>query len=153
MLYFIRKKKKELRFPLHIEMVPAITQRAAPTTANRAPQHRCRSRHRPTRRRRWRRRRSRVADAHFPARTERRDALRLECLLIHRHHLLLRHALEIRRVFVQPEGAQPPSHVVQNRRVDIFFVLLHAVVPCGTSFTAGTPEARRVFSGPIRADA
>ena len=61
---------------------------------------------------------------HFPPLTERRNALRLEHLLIH-HHFLLRHTLNVRRVLVQSERAVP-SRDVCGEGVEIFFVFLRA---------------------------
>ncbi|KAF8258255.1 hypothetical protein EI94DRAFT_1755185, partial [Lactarius quietus] len=116
------------------------------TSISRAPQRRSQCRCLYTRRQRWarRRRRRRIIDAHFPPNNleslehlathpKRRNTPRLECLLIHSHHFLLRHTFEIRRVLVQPERAQPPRHVVQHRGVKTFFVLRSAV-PCGSTF-------------------
>ena len=51
---------------------------------------------------------------HRLARTERRDAMRLECLLVHHHNILPRHALKAQHALVKPERVQPPSHVVQH---------------------------------------
>ena len=79
---------------------------------------------------------------HIPARTERRDALRLECLLVHHYHFLPGHPFKVRRVLVQPERVQPPSHVVQHRRVEMLLVLLRSSVPCRSC------HPRRTASGP-----
>ncbi len=118
---------------------------------------------RPTRRRRRRWRRGRVADGHLPAndlerlehhpaRTERRDALRLECLLVRHHYLpgLPRHVLKVRRVHVQREHARLPSHTVQHRKSSPSFSAppfpAAPTLPPGTS-TAAT-HARR--ASPVR---
>ena len=71
---------------------------------------------------------------HFPSRTQCRNALRLECLLIHKYHFLPRHTLKVRRVLVQSERAEPSRDVVQYCGVEIFFVFLRTavvVITCG----------------------
>ena len=92
---------------------------------------------------------------HFPPRTQCRNALRFECLLIHKHHFLPRHTLKVRRVLVRSERAEPRREVVQYYRVEIFFVFLRAalVISCGgwrRSTLAVGAEARRAASGPSR---
>ena len=101
---------------------------------------RCGRRRGRTRRgRRWRRRR-RIIDAHFPPddleslehfppRTKGRNALRLERLLAHHHRFLPGHTLEVRRVLVQSERAEPSRDVVQYCRVKIFFAFLRTPPP------------------------
>ena len=129
----------------HISRLRPHSRRGYPTTAtSRAPKGRCRRRRGRTRRGRWWRHHSRIIDAHFPPddleslehlppRTQCRNALSLECLLIHKHHFLPRHTLKVRRVLVQSERAEPSRDVVQYCRVEIFFVFLRAavVISCG----------------------
>ena len=59
---------------------------------------------------------------HFP-RTERRNAMPFERLLIHQHHFLPRHTLKVWHVLVQSERAEPSRDVCG---VEIFFVFLRA---------------------------
>ena len=60
----------------------------------------------------------------FPPRTKGRNALRLERLLVHRHHFLPGDTLKVRRILVQSERAEPRRDVVKYCRIEIFFVFL-----------------------------
>src|ERR1700691_590424 len=60
---------------------------------------------------------------HFPPGSQSSNALGFERCLIHDHHVLPVHSLEVGRVLVQPQRPQPTRHVVQQLRIDFVLIL------------------------------